>query len=53
VSNPAPDAQLARDIDDLLDAYCEMPNATVPRLQELRDIIDHRNKAILEWEATI
>jgi hypothetical protein len=53
VSNPAPDEQLARDIDALLDAYSEMPNATVSRLQELRNIIDHRNKAILEWEASL
>jgi hypothetical protein len=52
-SNPAPDERLAQDIDALLDAYSEMPNATVRRLHELREIIDHHNKAILEWEATL
>ena len=53
VSNPAPDDQLVQDIDALLDAYSEMTTATVPRLQELREIIDHHNKAILEWAATL
>src|SRR5487761_2341250 len=48
VRHPAPDEQLAQDIDALLDAYSEMTTATVPRLQELRKIIDHHNKAILE-----
>lgn len=53
VTNPAPDEQLARDIAALLDAYSQLTNATVPRLQELREIIDLHNKAILEWEATL
>jgi hypothetical protein len=53
VSNPAPDEQLARNIDAMLDAYFEMPTATVSRLQELREIIDHHARAILEWEAAL
>ena len=53
VSNPAPDEQLARNIDAMLDAYFEMPTATVSRLQELREIIDHQTRAILEWEAAL
>jgi hypothetical protein len=51
-SNPAPDEQLAQHIRCMLDAYCEMPTATVSRLQELREVIDHHATAILKWETT-
>jgi hypothetical protein len=52
-SNPVPDEQLAQHICSMLDAYSQLPTATVSRLGEWREVIDHHATAILDWEATL
>jgi hypothetical protein len=49
-SDPCPDATLAAHLDAMLNAYGEMPTATVERLVELRHSIGVHAEAILEWE---
>lgn len=51
VCDQPPDEQLAEHIRSMLDAYSEMPTATVSRLQALRETIDHHANAILDWPA--
>jgi hypothetical protein len=49
-SDPCPDATLAGHIEAMLNAYSEMPTATVDRLVELRHVIGESTDAMLEWE---
>jgi hypothetical protein len=50
ISDPCPNAFLAGHLEAMLDAYGEMPTATVEQLVELRHIVGESAEAILEWE---
>jgi hypothetical protein len=45
-AHPCPDPSISRHLAALLDAYAEMPHATVARVMELRVIIGHHAQAV-------
>jgi hypothetical protein len=46
IAHPCPDASMSRNLTALLDAYAEMPHATVSRVMELREIIGQHAQAV-------
>jgi hypothetical protein len=46
MAHPCPDPSVSRHLAALLDAYAEMPHATVGRVMELREIIGQRAQAV-------
>jgi hypothetical protein len=46
IAHPCPDPSIGRHLMALLDAYAEMPQATVGRVMELRDVIGHHAQAV-------
>jgi hypothetical protein len=44
--NPCPDEAIGEHLRAMVVAYSEIPGATVPRMMELRDIIQHHAKAV-------
>jgi hypothetical protein len=44
--NPCPDASLDQHLEAILDAYAEMPTATVSRVMELRESIGEHAKVL-------
>jgi hypothetical protein len=44
--NPCPDTSLDQHLEAILDAYAEMPTATVSRVMELRESIEVHAKAL-------
>jgi hypothetical protein len=45
-AHPCPDPSIGRHLTALLDAYAEMPHATVGRVMELREVIGHLVHAV-------
>jgi hypothetical protein len=50
VDNPCPDDTMGHHLEDMLDAYAEMSNATVARVMELREIIERHADALDHYE---
>lgn len=46
IAHPCPDPSISRHLEALLDAYAEMPHATVGRVMELREIIGQHAQAV-------
>jgi hypothetical protein len=46
IAHPCPDPSISRHLTALLDAYAEMPHATVGRVMELREVIGHHAQAV-------
>ena len=46
IAHPCPDPSISRHLAALLDAYAEMPHATVGRVTELREIIGQHAHAV-------
>ena len=46
LTHPCPDPSVRRHLTAVLDAYAEMPHATVGRVMELREIIAHHAHAV-------
>ena len=46
IAHPCPDPSVSRHLTALLDAYAEMPHATVARVMELREIIGRHAEAV-------
>lgn len=44
--NPCPDSSVGLHLQAILDAYAEMPTATVARVMELRDVIESHGKEV-------
>jgi len=44
--NPCPDPAISHHLQAILDAYAEMPTATVGRVMELRDVIESHGKEV-------
>lgn len=44
--HPCPDPSVGRHLEEILDAYAEMPRATVARVMELREIIGQHAQAV-------
>jgi hypothetical protein len=44
--NPCPDTSIGLHLQAILDAYAEMPAATVGRVMELRDVIESHGKEV-------
>jgi hypothetical protein len=51
VAHPCPDPSISRHLAALLEAYAEMPHATVGRVMELREIIGHHAQAVERRQA--
>ena len=51
IANPCPDPSISRHLAALLDAYAEMPHATVGRVMELREIIGHHAHEVSRGQA--
>ena len=44
--NPCPDISIGLHLQAILDAYAEMPTATVARVMELRDVIESHGREV-------
>jgi hypothetical protein len=46
IAHPCPDPSISRHLAEMLDAYAEMPQATVGRVMELREVIGQHAQAV-------